>query len=366
MSQTHPVPRPPSADLIPPRQRPTKLDYIRLRSIHRLIDCKPVTVAFGHSSDFASVVMLGFIRSRDPAEVGEWIGDLFDDASVHQSVVICDDIELAEHTRQGLVVVDRDAALTLPEVRRDSAVLETRSHNDIQRIKKINGLRGTLPTAPLFPPRVTAYTDGSFMRRRGAYGIGVVTTTGGYSFGGGSKVQSSTEAEIIAAHQAMSLVPRDRDLTIVLDSRDAITMMRTALALARARKVVSTMTVTDECAEELFLPRARIESIELLSRFASKALGRNGRLDFKWVRGHSSSSFNDQADRIARTAARAHLAQTGDDRTDEVVRGILEDGFDTPFRLDHAFAAEGKTHRYGVDPSLYDSDIHSLIRRERP
>ena len=366
MTQTHPVPRPPTTDLVVPQRQRTKLDYIRLRSLHRLIDCKPVTAAFAYSADLASVVMIGFIRSRDHAEVGQWVDEFFDDSTACESVVICDDIALSEHVREGPIVIDRDAAMKLPEARRDSAVLETRSESDIQRIKKIGNLRGSLPTSPLFPRRVTAYTDGSFMRRQKTYGTGVVTTSGGYAFSSGSKVQSSTEAEIMAVCQAMSLTPRDRDLTVVLDSRDAITMMRTALRLARQRKVVSTMTVTDECHKELFLPNARIESADLLSRFASKALGHNGKLDFKWVRGHSSSVFNDQADRIARTASRAHMAKTGDKCTDEVVQGIVGSGCDTPFRLDHALSVEKKMHSHGIDPSLYNSDIHSYSRRERP
>lgn len=350
-----PVPRPPKARTLGPqgsRLPPDGVHYIRLRvRSEPLSDGRPLAAAFIDAGD--EVHCLGHLRST---EVDEWVQLLIDESNGEAVLVIDPDDVVLDVS--GSIVIDRKTLLSQPDLSPQVSRLESRSGMMFSHMVRATLLSEEV-REPDFPTSLTAYTDGSFYRR-GFYGAGVVTESGGYACQAGAGATSSTDAEIEAIALALRCVPRETDLVLRLDSRDAIVLARRAIALHSQKGVADHNEVLRLSRDDLYQQTASLT--RTVSAIGSLAALRTGSLSLEWVRGHAGEGINDLADRVARTAARGHMMGLVREDAESACRAVIGSAGLPPVSLAEMLASHLHTSRLAA--SLSVSEKIAQLRKD--
>lgn len=149
---------------------------------------------------------------------------------------------------------------------------------------------------------IVGATDGAYHGHLGGAAYGWVTETGEYGFGKLRRARSALGAEIGAVKRFVRVNRRYRNVTLFMDSKDAIRVIMDAR-------------------DGTVRPGLSLDVINELGKVLEAA--RHMNLKLEWVRGHDEHPLNDIADRLARLARQTQAFDTGRAVSEEIAENIV-------------------------------------------
>lgn len=246
-------------------------------------------------------------------------------------------IEAEVRTRElpaSTLVVGVESAMADPEVYPQIAVLVREAKNANKAIVSLFDTRSKRSAREAFCGPIEAYTDGSYYKRDAVGSAAVVTSDGAYCVESGSHIGSSSEAEATALALALSHLPWDLPLTLYSDSSHVVEALSGPRRPGDAAKA----------------PKGMREAIRALEK-------RQAPTEIKWVKGHSTSTMNNVADRLARSASRCAIYGTDEAAADRIFSSIVASSGSRPSGLlRRAKATRDLTQDRRVRHSLLSTD----------
>lgn len=135
------------------------------------------------------------------------------------------------------------------------------------------------------PGHAVAYTDGACSGNPGRGGWGVVFLDG-RTFSGGEAATTNNRMEMMAVIRALEETPPGDGLTLHIDSQYVIKGL-TQWVAGWKRNGWRTAA------------KKPVKNQDLWERLDGLTQGRPGRVEYKWVKGHSGDPHNDAADALA-------------------------------------------------------------------
>ena len=206
------------------------------------------------------------------------------------------------------------AGMSLSQARNTLGELDLQvehGHPSAMRVDSADPVGAVLrPGTVVLPSRpVTVATDGSFNPATGAVAAGFVTDTG-LGRARTWRLKGIVEAEVMAILMALEAFPV-HDLVVLTDSWPACRLVRETVG--RRTRSLRLLRGLERVPSRLHGPLRRA-----LTRFG-------GRVEVKWVRGHSGHRLNEAADRLVRATRREDEGIAVQGSAEQVSRNIREE-----------------------------------------
>lgn len=198
------------------------------------------------------------------------------------------------------LIIGADTAAADPVVYPQVAVLLREAKNLNGSVVSLFDTKTRQRSEEAFSGEIEVFTDGSYYTRWGIGSAAAVTSDGSYVVEYGHHIASSGAAEAAAIALAITHLPWDLPVTVYSDSKHLVQ------ALNGPERPGSISTA----------PWPLREILKPLKR-------REAPTSFCWVKGHSTSTMNNVADRLARSASRGALYGTEDETSLSIFPSIV-------------------------------------------
>lgn len=199
-----------------------------------------------------------------------------------------------------MLLIGADAAAADPVIYPQVAVLLREAKNVNGSVVSLFDTRTRQMSQEAFSGKIDVFTDGSYYKRWRVGSAAAVTSDGSYLVESGPHIDSSGAAEAVAIALALTHLPWDLPVAVYSDSKHLVQALDGPVRPGD----ISTA------------PWSLREILKPLKR-------REAPTEFHWVKGHSTSTMNDVADRLARSASRGTLYGTEGETSSDIFSSIV-------------------------------------------